>query len=450
MRRFPMVVLFLVAAVPATGASLSSGPLTADEAVKIALQHNTRIVQAEAGRYTARSDMWSAYSGVLPRLSADVSRSGSFTRESRGSQAFGTNVFPSTTFDAEGYSTTQSVTGTWNLINLSSWTNFSAARLGQKSAQYSLIAARSAVELSTRQQFYQVVQAMHLARVNAQALRLARDSERRVRAMYEVGSVSKSDLLKAQVATSQAQLDSLTSNHNVTGQRILLAQQLGLPEMQLAEVDSSLTFTAQTVDAASVLADAHAHRPDLRAAEANARASELDLRGARWARLPYVSLSGSWSPDSRRSSKFFHNATTDTATSSASETKGAYNGSVALNFDFFDGLATDARIAAARGQVMNARETRDALLRNLEGEVHQAVLGYQEAAERIDLATRTVESASENQNLVQQKYNVGSATILDLIDSQVQLQRAQSNLVSAKAAIRIAEAQLDQVRGRSQ
>ena len=91
----------------------------------------------------------------------------------------------------------------------------------------------------------------------------------------------------------------------------------------------------------------------------------------------------------------------------------------------------------------------DALQRNLESEVHRALLGYQEAIERTALASRTVESASENHNLVQQKYNVGSATILDLVDSQVQLQRAQSNLVSAMAAIRVAEAALDQVRGRA-
>ena len=100
--------------------------------------------------------------------------------------------------------------------------------------------------------------------------------------------------------------------------------------------------------------------------------------------------------------------------------------------------------------MVRARETRDALVRNLEGEVRQVLLGYQEAVEREALGRRTVESASENLNLVQQKYNVGSATILDLIDSQVQLQRAQSDLVSALADIRVAEAAVERVRGKSE
>jgi outer membrane protein len=115
----------------------------------------------------------------------------------------------------------------------------------------------------------------------------------------------------------------------------------------------------------------------------------------------------------------------------------------------FDGFATDSRVAAARGQLLNAKETHDALLRNLEAEVHQVLLSYQEATERESLARRAMESAYENMNLVQQKYNVGSATILDLIDAQVQLQRSASELVSALADIKVAEAAVDRVRGKA-
>lgn len=262
-----------------------------------------------------------------------------------------------------------------------------------------------------------------------------------MRALFEVGSVSKSDLLKAQVATSQAELDSLLANHDVTGQRILLAEQLGLGEAQLAEVDSTLSAAAPVVDGAVVLAEARASRPDLRAAEADVRAAELAMRSAHWARLPYLAASGSYTPETQTQRKYFDQY--------PNKTKGISNASLSLNMDLFDGFAVDAGVASARARLLRAREARAALQRNLESEVHRTLLGYQEAIERTALASRTVESASENHNLVQQKYNVGSATILDLVDSQVQLQRAQSNLVSAMAAIRVAEAALDQVRGRA-
>lgn len=447
MRR-SLLVAFTLAAVSTTPALAE--PLTADEAVKIALQRSTQMIQANAAVLDARGGLWSAYSGILPRVSGSIGRSGSFTREQSGSQAFGGFVTPSSsTFDSESYSGSTDLSGSWSILDLSSWTSWSSARQGMRAANLDRAAARADVVLATKRQFYEVVKAMHLARVSSQALRLARDDERRVNALYEVGSVSKSDLLKARVRTAQSELDSLVANHAVTSQRFALAQQLGITEGELAEVDSALSATPSPADLASVLADARASRPDLKASEASLKSAELALRSARFGRLPYVTLSGSYTPESRRSSKFFRDDLRDTAYFSSSETERTLSGQVAVNLDLFDGLATDGRIASARARVLRARETRDALLRNLDSEVRQVLLAHQEAIEREALGRRTVESASENLNLVQQKYNVGSATILDLIDSQVQYQKAQSDLVSALAAIRVAEASLDRVRGRS-
>ena len=79
-------------------------------------------------------------------------------------------------------------------------------------------------------------------------------------------------------------------------------------------------------------------------------------------------------------------------------------------------LTVESGVARARASLLTARETRDAVQRNLDSEVRQVLLAYQEATEREALARRTVESAGENLNLVKKKYNVGSATILDLID----------------------------------
>lgn len=448
MRRIVLLALAL-AALETTPAA--AAPLTADDAVKIALQHSTQMIQANASVLDATGGMWSAYSGILPKVSGSVGRNGSFTKFSTGSQAFGGFVtLPYSTYDAEAFSGSTAVTGSWSILDLSSWTSWSAARQGARAANFDRSATRADLILATKRQFYEVVKSMHLARVSAQALRLARDDERRVNALFEVGSVSKSDLLKARVRTSQSELDSLVANHTVTVQRINLATQIGIPEAELAEVDSTLNPAAGAVDAANVMTDARASRPDIKAAEASLKAAELSLRSARFSRLPYATMGGSWTPDSRRSSKFYSSSTRDIATFSASESQDAVSGNIAVNLNLFDGLATEGRVSSAKARVLRARATRDALLRNLDSEVRQVLLLYQEAIEREALGRRTVESAGENLNLIQQKYNVGSATILDLIDSQVQYQRAQSDLVSALAAIRVAEASLDRVRGVSQ
>ena len=455
----PMLLLALVMlAAPGVG---HTAPLTADEAVKIALQKNSSVINAEASVLSARSGLWSAYSGVVPSVSGDYSIQNTKLDPNGDLQAiqFGSSTLFYRTRSFEQTNKSPSLSASWSVLDLSNWSQLSSARQSMRGARLSKQATRNDIALEARRRFYGVVRAIRLAEVASSSLKLARDDERRVKALYEVGSVSKSDLLKARVRTSQSQLDSLLSNHGIISARISLATLLTVPESDMADVDTTLSGSTRTFEMATVLSEAGAARPDLKASELNVRAAQAGLNAARFQRLPSVRLSGSLDYSTRtrtQSQRDFYTDSTGTTLLGVgrqdTETKSDPSRSAALflSIPIFDGFQTDSRIASARANLLHARATRDALVRSLEGEVRLTLLGYQEATEREDLARQTLASAAENLNLVQQKYNVGSATILDLIDSQVQLQRAQSDLVSALADIRVAEAAVDRVRGKAE
>ncbi|MFM8559287.1 MAG: TolC family protein, partial [bacterium] len=173
-----------------------AAPLTADDAVRIALQRSGAVVQSESQRLSARSGLWSAYARLTPSVSAEWSRGGAFTDRSTGNQVFGAvTVLPSSSFDSERYQSSYGLSGRWAVLDPSALAGLSSARQGMRAADLGQRATRADVRLETKRRFYSVVKAMHLARVSSQALRIARDDERRVRALFEVGSVSKSDLL---------------------------------------------------------------------------------------------------------------------------------------------------------------------------------------------------------------------------------------------------------------
>ena len=445
---------------PAAGllwaAAVAAQPLTADGAVQLAFQHNTDIINSEANVLSARSGVYGAYSGVLPRVSAGISRTGSWQDEATGSEIVAGRVIPRNRTDSEDYSTTPSVSGSWGIFNFSAITGLSSAKSGLEAAMLSRGATRNDIALTTRRQFYEVVRAEHLANVSNAALRLARDEERRVQALFQVGSVSRSDVLSAQVRTAQSELDSLTARQLVTNQRIVLANQIGIGESALPPVDTSLVVTLQTYSADSLVQEASLARPDIAAAEKDLRSAELGLRSANMARWPYLTLTGGLRYQPRSSFKV---TTFDSAgvpfpealvTSGRSESDLSYSATVALNLDIFNGMQTESRIASARAQLFRSKETRDALRRNLAAEVDQALLAYNEAVERERVSRRALDAATENVRLTQQKYNVGSATILELITAQVALSRSASDVVSALATIRVAEAQIERVRGRAQ
>lgn len=449
-------VLLAAVAVALSGSMVpaTADVLTADQAVEIALKRSSQILGAEAGVLDARSGLYGAYSGILPRIDASVSRSGIWQDERTGSQVFGGVVIPTDRSDLEQYSTTPGLSGSWSVLNLSSLTGVLAARGSLKAAHHSRLSARQDVAFATRRQYYEVVRAVRLSDVATGGLRLSRDDERRVRALFEVGSVSKNDLLRAQVRTAQSELDSLTAFQAITNQRILLADQLGLAEGDMGDVDTLLTAEIKTYDETALLAEATSKRPDLVAADAGLAAAKAGLRSANFARLPYVTVAGG--VDFRPKSTFTV-TTFDTngvalpspiVESGISESDLEYRATVALNLDLFNGFQTESRIASARARLIRAQDSRDVLYRGLASQVDQSLLAYREAVERDRVARRAVESATENLKLTQEKYNVGSATILELIDAQVQLQRALSDQVTALAAIRVAEAQVDRARGR--
>ena len=112
LKTWTIILVGLVAAFPAR-----AEVLTVDRAVEIALRRSSSVVNAEASVLDARSGLYGAYSGILPRLSADLTRGGQWTKNSTGNQAFGGNVFPPTTIERdESYFTTPEVTARWSVL----------------------------------------------------------------------------------------------------------------------------------------------------------------------------------------------------------------------------------------------------------------------------------------------------------------------------------------------
>ena len=430
--------------------------LTADRAVEIALQNSSQLIGAKASVLDAKSGVYSGYSGVLPHLNASVTRFNTRTDNQVGPRNLGGGLTQTLSSDFEAHGTTPTVSGQWNVLNLSSITGLMSARQSLKTANLLHSSVRQDVVLATRRQFYEVVRAVQLAGVSGEALKLARDDARRVNALFQVGSVSKSDLLRAQTRSAQAELDSIVASHAVVTQRISLAELIGLAEAQMGEVDTVLTVEPRTYDEPALLVEAAKNRPDLQAAETEIKAAKSEKSSARFSRFPFLSVGGSVDLNT----SVHQTSTIDPpgipglispgVQGGGSTTDRVASGQIALNWEFFDGTQADARSAAANARFLRAQDNLTVLKRNLESEVRQAVLTYNEVTEGLRVAESALASATEQAKLVQQKYNVGSATILDLIDAQVQLVRAKSDRVSALAAIRVAEANIERVRGAAQ
>ncbi|MEO6461473.1 MAG: TolC family protein, partial [Candidatus Eisenbacteria bacterium] len=239
-----------------------------------------------------------------------------------------------------------------------------------------------------------------------------------------------------QVRLSQSQLDILSNRNSVIVERSRLARLMGQEPNDDLAAARDVTPTPAVVDSAGVLEEALANRSDLKAAAASLDAANSNVGAAKAGYLPTLrgGLSYSYTGD----------------TINLDESGRTRTGSLALNFPLF------SSIWGTRGQVQVSRASRNQAEYALERtrldiavEVREAIANARQANEGLLVAQDQVTSAEEDLKLSQEKYNVGSGTILELIDAQVALQRARSNYVQALTQVRSTEASLERVRGRT-
>src|ERR1043166_9277295 len=102
--------------------------LTADQAVKLALQKNTSVIGAEASVLSARSGLWSAYAEMVPNVSGTYDVRNTKLNPKGDLQTFqhGAQLLTFRTRSSEETDRSPSLVGSWSILSLSNLSNFSS------------------------------------------------------------------------------------------------------------------------------------------------------------------------------------------------------------------------------------------------------------------------------------------------------------------------------------
>ena len=115
----------------------------------------------------------------------------------------------------------------------------------------------------------------------------------------------------------------------------------------------------------------------------------------------------------------------------------------------FDGRATTGRVAQARSVLEQTRLSLTQAQLAAEVEVRRSFSSWQEATELADASRKVVAQAEEAVRLATARYDAGTATQLDVLQSQVDLTTARTNQVQAYYNYNIAVATLRAAMGQS-
>jgi outer membrane protein TolC len=433
-----IVAALAAVAGPAGGQEPPAPPtVTLDEAIELALRVQPALVQARGAVRSAQAGSREVTGAWLPTVSANTSWSRSQV---------------STSFSNEGIPFTppaNSYRAGWNAsIDLfDGFQRFAerrAANAQLASADAGLTNQQFQVTLQVKQAFFSALAADELVRVAATRIQRAQEQLKVATEKLTAGSATRSDTLRSAVELGNARLALLTAQTQQATARAELARLIGVDRPVRALGDSTL-FRMAPLDSAALRAELLRTAPAVLAAEAEARSAAATVGVNRAQYFPTVtgSFSQNWSGPVSTG--------IDSATGRQNTItwRGQWSARLSLSWSIFNGFTREATLTrsvvareAAEAQAADAR-------RGASAQLTQQLAAYESAGTRIGITVASRAAAAEDLRVVQERYRLGAATILEVLTSQVTLDQAEVDAVQAQFDFLVARAQLEALMGRN-
>ena len=385
-------------------------PLSLPELTEFALRNNPRTRQAWYAARAAAAGVGIERADDLPQITVD----GVWQRSETGSQTGNQNPWLTRYGPA--------VTLTYLLFD------FGAGDSRVQAAEYQALAAALTQNRVLQEVVFQVEQAYYrylgfeaLVRSNELFLKSVSTSLDATQRRREGGLATAADVSRAETQVAQGQLNLSRSRGEVEKARGALASAIGLPvnaALRLQSIEGEPRIREITESMNAIIDRAKASRPDLIAAEAQARSARAQAEAASRSGLPSLSVSATTGRTFYRDDRPF----TDT-------------NSVILNLSIplFTGFRDTYNVRQAEARAGQAEATRDSLFRQTELEVWQSYYDVQTAADGVSTTAVQLRAAQQTAEATLARYRGGFGSLLDLITAQVdesnaRVQRIQSFL----------------------
>jgi outer membrane protein TolC len=421
-----LIAVLAAAAGPAGAQEPPALPtVTLPEAVELALRVQPAIVQARGAVRTAQAGSREVTGAWLPTVSANTSWSRSQV---------------STSVSNEGIPFTppaNSYRAGWN-ASLDLFDGFQrfaerrAASATLASADAGLTNQQFQVTLQVKEAFFNALAADELLRVSTTRIQRAEEQLKVAKEKLAAGSATRSDTLRSAVELGNARLQLLQAQTTLASTRAELGRLIGYEGPVQVVADSAL-FMLAPLDTAALRQELLRSAPAVVAAEADARAAAASVAVARAQYFPTVrgSFSQNW---------------TGTDPSALDD---RWSLSLSLNWSLFNGFAREGAVTRSAVSRETAQAQADDQRRQVSAQLTQQLATLESSRAQIEIARTSLAASQEDLRVVQERYRLGAATIVEVLTSQETLDQAEVNLIRARLDFLVARAQLETLVGRA-
>ncbi len=405
--------------------------ITLSDAIERAERVQPRVVQAASAVKTADARVRSAKGAYLPNLSFSSS-AGQFYSE-------GQRVDPSTGQLTTSNSTNASLNGSLS-TSIELFDGFRrgaesrSARANRESAVESFEDARFQQELTTTNQFFDALAAVQLVRVREASVRRADEQLKVSIARLRAGAAIRSDSLRSLVTLGNARIQLINAGTQLSTAEANLGRLVGANGPVAAADDSSFYRFGGELDTTALRVEALSRSPQVRTAEATARAAQAAIGVSRSGYWPTLTLNGSNSVNASEQNdyKFLQQR----------------QATLAVSWNVFNRFTREQNIANSRANAENAEASASEARRLVVANLTARLAEFEAAKVRIQITQTSLAAATEDLRVQQERYRLGVATIVDVLTSQEALTQAEVDAVNARFDYLRAKAQIQALIGR--
>ena len=412
--------------------------LSLDDCIQIALTNKEALKASALDLESSRQSVKGSYSNILPSLIL----SGSLSESSFPQQEGGYN--PTTgeitlgsisnlKSSSAGISLSQNIYdgGRW-------WNNIAQSKNNYKITEQFNRQVKTNIIREVHRNYFNYLKSLQLLDVSQSNLNSSQQQLALTKQRFDLGSARKTDLLKAEVRYGQARVDVVNNEAVLNNAFLSLKNAMGIVRTSRDFIVNDDVFFLDTIpDFENAFESIQKYNPSVLAKKNQITNAEFNEKLAKGSRFPNISATASYSGNSEDFQSL----------SDEWDQNWRMNTNLSFSVPIYTGNTLSTTIQQAK---LNVRKQESEYLTQLQDlsvqlEVILDQLNYYK--EVIPINEKVVASAEEDVKLVQERYSLGSASILEVLDAQVSLVTARSSLIRSKYDSMIEQANMKAILG---
>lgn len=388
-----------------SGTICFAADLTIDDAVNMALSKNNNVKIANEEKLASEA----RYEAAKGSNSVNVSLNSSFSVNDGVRDGIDSDFQKGNTNSISA--SLPIYTGNRNELNIDN------KEVSVIKSELNLERTEETIKYNTIKAYYDILEAKQNVNIEQESVNNYENHLVDVRNLYAAGSIPKSDVLRSEVALSDAQQSLIMAQNTYEINLSTFRNIINIERNEPINLIEDFAYKSVRMSLPECLDYANNYRKDMIMGKLDVAIAKNDIDIAKAGYLPTVnfSVSTNWDKQALPSSDDHD-----------------YQAGISASWNIFDSNVTKSNIKEATANYNKAEYTLSDMMDSIDLEVRQAYLNMKEAERRFNSTAMAVKQAEEDYFIASEKYKVGAGIVLDVIDAELALSQARLNYTSAQ------------------